>query len=57
LGDVTLASVDNKTAKDLIVTLGEAGLAPKTIVEIVGVLKAVLASAINNDGKQMFPRE
>lgn len=57
LGDITLASVDNKTAKDLVVTLGEAGLAPKTIVEVVGVLKAVLASAIDNDGKQMFPRE
>jgi integrase len=57
LGDLTLASVDNKVAKDLVIALGEAELAPKTIVEIVGVLKAVLASAINRDGKQIFPRE
>ncbi len=57
LGDATLASVDNRIAKDLIVRLAEARLAPKTIVEIVGVLKAVIASAINSDGKQMFPRE
>lgn len=57
LGDVALASVDNKVGKDLVVKLDEAQLAPKTIVEIVGVLKAVVASAINGDGKQMFPRE
>lgn len=57
LGDSTLASVDNNTAKGIVARLTEAGLAPKTIVEIVAVLKAVLASAVNNDGKQMFPRE
>lgn len=57
LRDATLASVDNKTAKDLVARLTEAGLASKTIVEIVGVLKTVLASAVSNDGKQMFPRE
>jgi len=56
-GDLTLASVDNRVAKDLVAKLGEAELAPKTIVEIVGVLKMLLASAINSDGKQMFPRE
>ena len=55
--DLPLASVDNRIAKDLVAKLGEAELGPKTIVEIVGVLKEVVASAINGDGKQMFPRQ
>jgi integrase len=47
----------NKIAKDFVAKLGESELASKTIVEIVGVLKEVVASAINGDGKQMFPRQ
>jgi integrase len=57
VGDLPLASVDNRIAKDLVAKLGESELGPKTIVEIVGVLKEVVASAINGDGKQMFPRQ
>lgn len=57
VGDLPLASVDNKIAKGFVAKLGESDLAPKTIVEIVGVLKEVVASAINGDGKQMFPRQ
>jgi hypothetical protein len=57
VGDLPLASVDNKIAKDFVAKLGESELAPKTIVEIAGVLKEVVASAINGDGKQMFPRQ
>ena len=56
VGDLPLASVDNKTARDLISKLSDAWLAPKTIVEIVAVLKQVVASAIDGHGKQMFPR-
>jgi integrase len=55
--DIPLASVDNKIAKNLVAKLGGSLLAPKTIVEIFGVLKEVVASAINGDGKQMFPRQ
>jgi integrase len=57
VGDVPLASVDNRIAKDLVAKLSEAQLAPKTIVEIFGVLKEVVASAINGEGKQKFPRQ
>ena len=57
LGDLPLASVDNKTVKELVAKLYGAQLAPKSIVEIVGVVKQVAASAIDGDGRQMFPRE
>jgi integrase len=57
LGDMPLASVDNKIARDLVTKLGESLLAPKTTVEIFGVLKEVVASAISGDGKQKFPRQ
>lgn len=56
LGDSPLASVDNKAARDLIAKLSDSGLAAKSIVEIVAVLKQVVASAIDRDGKPMFPR-
>lgn len=56
-GDLPLASIDNRTAKDVVAKLSESKLAPKTIVEIFGVLKEVVASAINREGKQMFPRQ
>jgi hypothetical protein len=39
VGDLPLASVDNKAARDLVAKLSESRLAPKTIVEIVAVLK------------------
>jgi integrase len=57
VGDLPLASVDNRIAKDLVAKLSESHLAPKTIVEIFGALKKVVASAINGEGKQMFPRQ
>jgi len=57
LGDLPLASVDNKTVKELVAKLYGAQLAPKSIVEIVGVVKQVTASAIDGNGRQMFPRE
>jgi integrase len=57
LGDLPLSAVDNKAGKGLVAKLYAAGLAPKTIVEIVGAMKEVVASAIDGDGRRMFPRE
>lgn len=58
LGDKPLASVDNKTLKELVATLKAANLSAKTIVEIVGAAKWIVASAIDEEtGKQKFPRE
>ncbi len=57
LGDLPLADVDNQAGKELVAKLYAANLAPKSIIEIVGVMKEVVASAIDGDGRQMFPRE
>jgi integrase len=57
LGDLPLAAVDNKAGKELVAKLYAANLAPKTIVEIVGAMKEVVASAIDGDGRRIFPRE
>ncbi len=57
LGELSLAAVDNKAGKELVAKLYAANLAPKSIIEIVGVMKEVVASAIDGGGRQMFPRE
>jgi integrase len=57
VGDLPVASVDNKTARELVAKLIQSRLAPKTIFEIVAVLKQVVASAIDRNGKQIFPRQ
>lgn len=57
LGDPPISAVDNKAGKALVAKLHAANLAPKTIVEIVGVMKEVVASAIDSDGRRMFPGE
>lgn len=56
LGDMPLAQVDNRTVKELVAKLAEAKLAPKSIVEIVAVLKHVVASAQDDNGRQLYPR-
>jgi integrase len=52
-----LWQVDNKAAKTLVSKLAEANLAPKTIIEIVAVVKMVVASATDDSGKPIYPRE
>jgi integrase len=56
LGALPLSQVDNKMAKELVAKLGEANLAPKSIVEIVAVVKHVVASAEDDNGRQLYPR-
>ena len=57
IGDMPLSQVDNKTVKGLVAKLAEAKLAPKTIVDIVAVAKMVVASARDDNGKRLYPRE
>lgn len=57
LGEVPLSQVDNKTVKGLVTKLAEAKLAPKTIVDIIAVAKMVVASARDDNGKRLYPRE
>ena len=57
LGDLPLSRVDNKALKEFVEKLAIAKLSPKTIVEIVAVAKMVVASARDDNGKQIYPRE
>jgi integrase len=57
LGDLPLASVNNQTVKTLVTKLNAAGLSPKTISNYVGLVKLVVASAIGDDGEELFPRK
>jgi integrase len=57
LGDVPLASVGNLALKGLVEKMVEAGLSPKTVNTYSQVVKSVVASAVNEEGEQLFPRK
>ncbi len=55
IGDLPLASVGNKTMRSVVERLANKGLAPATIRNITLVVKLVVASAVDDDGNQLFP--
>lgn len=57
IADKELAEVGNGALKELIATMSEGGLAPKTIVNYSQVVKMVVASAVDKDGEQIYPRK
>jgi integrase len=57
LGDLLLSSVNNATAKALVAKMHDAGLSPKTINNYFGLVKQIVASAIDDNGEEMFPRK
>ena len=56
LGDIPLSSVNNPVVKQLVKKMTTAGLSPKTMNNIVQVIKMVVASALNENGEQLYPR-
>lgn len=57
IGDVALVDVNNGTAKAVVATLCQKDYSPKTVNEILGALKFVVASAVDpNTGEQLYPR-
>jgi integrase len=52
-----LSNVDNRTVKGLVEKLTKTKLSPKTIVSIIEVVKLVVASAVNENGEEVFPRK
>ena len=56
LGEKLLADVSNKAVRELVEKMSEGGLAAKTIVNYVQVAKLVVASAVNDEGEQVYPR-
>ena len=57
LGDSPLSSVNNASVKTLVAKMHEAGLSPKSIMNYIGLVKLVVASALDNNGEQLFPRK
>ena len=57
LGDLPLASINNATVKDSSCEDDEAGLSAKTINTYIGLVKLVIASALDENGEQLFPRK
>ena len=56
LGEKLLADVSNKAVRELVEKMSAAGLSAKTIVNYVQVVKLVVASAVNEEGEQVYPR-
>lgn len=56
LGNMLLADVSNKAVRELVEKMSAAGLAAKTIVNYVQVAKLVVASAVDEEGDQIYPR-
>jgi integrase len=57
LGDLPLSSVGNLALKGLVERMVKAGLSPKTVNTYSQVVKSVVASAVNEEGEQLFPRK
>jgi integrase len=57
LGDAPVSSVGNLALKRLVEKMVEAGLSPKTVNTYSQVVKSVVASAVNEEGEQLFPRK
>jgi len=57
LGDVPLSSVGNLALKGLVEKMVNGGLSPKTVNTYSQVVKSVVASAVNGEGEQIFPRK
>jgi integrase len=57
LGDMPLVDVANAAMKMLINKMSAAGLSAKTIVNYCMVVKLVVASCVNGEGEQVYPRK
>jgi len=57
LGDIPVADINNRTLKDLVSKMTDKGLSPQTIHTYVKTVKMVVASAVNEDGEELYPRK
>lgn len=57
LGGKLLAEVSNSAVRELVEKMSAAELSAKTIVNYVQVVKLVLASAVDDEGEQIYPRK
>ena len=57
IGDRSLSEVSNAAVRDFVEKMTVAGLSPKTIVNYTLVVKLVVASAVDAEGEQIYPRK
>ena len=57
LGDTHLADINNLSLKNLVDQLADASLSPATIRDYSQIVKGVVASAIDENGEEKFPRK
>jgi integrase len=57
LGEMPLASVNNLALKELVCKMAEAEFSPKTMHNYLQVVKMVVASAVNEQGEEIYPRK
>jgi integrase len=56
IGKLQLESVNNAALKQIVAVMMKGGLSAKTINTYTQVVKSVVASAVNDEGEQLFPR-
>lgn len=57
VGDLPLSEVNNGAMKELVSVMSKAGLSAKTVTNYAGVVKMVVASAVNSQGEELYPRK
>jgi hypothetical protein len=57
LGDVPLADINNRALKQLVSKMAAAGLSAQSMHNYIKVVKMVVASAVDDDGNQRYPRK
>lgn len=57
IGDLPLSEVNNTVLKSLVAKMVEGGLSPKSIDTYSQVVKTVVASAVNDEGEEIYPRK
>jgi integrase len=57
IGDLSLSEINNAALKPLVAKMVEGGLSPKSIDTYSQVVKMVVASAVNDEGEEIYPRK
>ncbi|MDR3725961.1 MAG: tyrosine-type recombinase/integrase [Terracidiphilus sp.] len=57
IGLLPLSHVNNAALKQVVAVMSKGGLSPKSIDNYAQVVKMVVASAMNEEGEQLFPRK
>jgi integrase len=57
IGEVPLSEVYNAVLKSLVAKMVDGGLSPKSIDTYSQVVKTVVASAVNDEGEEIYPRK